>query len=105
MTTMMIYMTAADEAGAARLAEALVERRLAACVNILPGVRSVYRWQGRIERAAEVALVAKTTAEKVEALTAEVRRLHPYECPCVVALPIAGGNAAFLEWVAREVAD
>ena len=103
MTTMMIYITTANADEAARLAEALVEKRLAACVNILPGVRSVYRWQGRIEHAAEVALIAKTTEEKVPALTAEVRRLHSYECPCVVAVPIAGGAAPFLEWVAREV--
>jgi periplasmic divalent cation tolerance protein len=96
--------TAPDADTAARIARVLVEERLAACVNLIPAVRSIYRWQGRIEDEAEVLLVIKTRIERVEALAARLRALHPYELPELVALPVAAGLAPYLDWVAAEAA-
>lgn len=98
-----VYMTAgsADEAG--RIGEALVEEGLAACVNVIDGMKSIYRWQGAIQRDGETVLIAKTAKDRVDALTERVRSLHSYDCPCVIALPIDGGNPAFLSWVTEQV--
>jgi len=85
------------------LAAALVEARLAACVNVLPGVRSVYRWHEAVERADEALLIAKTTAAGYPALEAGVRERHPYELPEVVAVDIAAGLPAYLQWLAAAV--
>ena len=100
----VVLLTAPDAACAERLARALVEERLAACVNVVPGVRSFYRWQGAVEAAAELLLVAKTRADRAEALAARVKELHPYELPEVLTLPAAGGSAAYLDWVRTESA-
>lgn len=100
----LIYITAANEDEAARIGRTLVEERLCACANILGPVRSFYRWKGELCDEREAVLVAKTTAERVQAVVARVRELHSYEVPCVVAVPIADGNPAFLEWVAGETA-
>jgi periplasmic divalent cation tolerance protein len=91
--------TAPDADTAARIARALVDERLAACVNLVPGVRSIYRWQGALEDAAEVLLVIKTRAERLDALSTRLRALHPYELPELVALPAVGGLDAYLAWV------
>lgn len=99
------FSTAPDAETAARIARALVEERLAACVNLVPGVRSIYRWRDRVEDEAEVLLVIKTRAERVEALGERLRALHPYEVPELVALPVAAGLAPYLEWVAAEAAS
>ena len=80
----------------------LVAERLAACVNVLGPITSCYRWKGRVQSAREVAFVAKTRSALVPRLTARVMELHTYDVPCVMALPIQGGNAAFLEWIAAE---
>lgn len=98
----LVYMTAPDARCADLIAAALVAGHLAACVNVLPGMRSVYRWKGRIERADEVVLVAKTARSRLGALVSEVRKLHPYECPCVAALPLDGGHGPFLDWIDAE---
>ncbi len=89
---------------AVRIARALVERRLCACVNVVPGVTSVYRWKGELEVDAESTLLLKTRASLVGALTTAILELHPYEVPEVVALPIDGsaGNPAYLAWVLAE---
>lgn len=97
-----VLITAPEEETARRIARALVEERLAACVNLLPGVRSIYRWQGAVEEATEVLLIAKTHAERVAALAARVRALHPYELPEVVTLPVTDGSEAYLRWVVAE---
>ena len=97
-----VYIVAADTAEAGRIAEALVGERLAACVNILGGVRSVYRWQGAVERADEVAMVAKTTQALFDALAARVKALHSYDTPAIVAWPIVAGDAAYLDWIVAE---
>jgi periplasmic divalent cation tolerance protein len=96
------FATAPDWDTAARIARALVEERLAACANLVPGVRSIYRWQGRVEDAAEVLMVLKTRADRVDALGDRLRALHPYELPELVALPAAGGLAGYLDWVLEE---
>jgi periplasmic divalent cation tolerance protein len=99
-----VYMTASSMEEAETIAEALVGERLAACVNILGAVRSVYRWQGAVRRDGEIALVAKTRAAMFDMLAARVRALHSYETPCIVAWPIAAGDAAYLAWLGAETA-
>ena len=88
---------------AERIARALVEERLAACVNVVPGVLSIYRWKGNVEQEAELILVIKTLGERVEALKARLVELHPYELPEVVVIPIAGGHAPYLAWLEEQV--
>lgn len=100
-----VYMTAATRREALRIGEALVRERLAACVNVGGPIDSVYRWKGRMERGREVALVAKTRASRLRALTARVKELHAYETPCIVALPIEDGNPDFLRWLASGTED
>jgi len=97
-----VVLVTAPPRAARRLARALVERRVAACVNLLPGVRSVYRWKGRVEEAGETLLVIKTAARRVPALLAAVRELHPGEVPEAVALPVTAGLGPYLRWVDAE---
>jgi periplasmic divalent cation tolerance protein len=100
--TMLVYLTAPNRDEALKLARTAVSERLAACANILGDMISVYWWDGNLTEDGEVAVILKTRADLVEALTARLQVLHPYTCPCVVALPIAGGNPAFLDWVVAE---
>jgi periplasmic divalent cation tolerance protein len=102
MTMCWVYMTAATPEEARRIGRALVEERLAACVNIIPGMTSFYRWQGNVDEGRETVLIAKTRQALVERLTARVKALHSYAVPCVVALPILGGNPDFLQWIGEE---
>ncbi|MGN6513640.1 MAG: divalent-cation tolerance protein CutA [Lysobacteraceae bacterium] len=102
VAVLVCFCTCPDPASAERLAEALVGERLAACASLVPGVRSVYRWQGAVERADEVLLLVKTTRERLDALAARVRALHPHELPELVAVEAAGGLPAYLDWVAAE---
>jgi len=97
-------MTAANGEEATRLAEMLVGAHLAACVQILPEIESVYRWQGKIERQSEVLLIAKTTRGKFDDLEREVRALHSYDTPEIVAVPIVAGSAPYLEWLIKAAA-
>jgi periplasmic divalent cation tolerance protein len=98
----IVLITAPDAEVGARLGRALVEERLAACVNLLPGVRSIYRWQDAVQEDTEVLLVVKTREERCPALAARVEALHPYELPEVVVLPIAGGLDRYLAWILSE---
>lgn len=100
MTVLLALCTCPDEATAARIARALVEERLAACVNRLPGVRSTYRWQGAVHDDAEVLLLIKTTTDRLPALRERLPALHPYELPELIAVEVAGGLPAYLDWVA-----
>jgi periplasmic divalent cation tolerance protein len=102
MDAVMIYTTWPDAAGADAAAAALVGERLAACCNMLPGMTSVYRWEGRIERGQEVVVLIKTRPELADACIAAVRRLHPYANPAALVLPVSGGSAPFLGWIADE---
>ncbi len=100
----LVYLTARTAAQAKRIADALVEEQLAACVNILGPITSVYRWQGRVQRGREIAVLAKTRAALFPRLQKRVCELHDYEVPCVVAVTIASGQPAFLDWLARQTA-
>ena len=97
-------ITAPDAETGARIARALVEERLVACVNLVPGIRSIYRWEGAVEEEAEVLLVVKTRSDRALDLVDRVVELHPYELPEVVMLPAVGGNPPYLEWVRHEAA-
>ena len=105
MSVLVCFCTCPDVDSAARLAATLVEERLAACVNVVPGLRSVYRWQGAVERSDEVLLLIKTTRPRLPALSARVLELHPHELPEVVAVEVAGGLSAYLDWVAEQTSD
>lgn len=104
MAAQIVYVTAPSLAEAEGLARLAVEGRLAACANILPAMRSLYWWQGKLEQADEVVLLLKTTESLVPALTKALTGAHSYDCPCVVALPIASGNPDFLRWIEAETA-
>jgi periplasmic divalent cation tolerance protein len=101
----VVLCTCAAPEDAARIARGLVEGRLAACVNILPGARSIYRWQGKVEDAAELVLMIKSSRPKFPALRAEIERLHPYEVPEVVALAIVDGAESYLNWLGGELGE
>ena len=98
----IVFMTASNGEEAARLADMLVGAHLAACVQILPEMESVYRWQGKIERAGEILLLAKTTKSKFEELEREVRALHSYDTPEIIAVPVVAGSARYLEWLSQK---
>jgi periplasmic divalent cation tolerance protein len=100
----VVLITAPDVETGAGLARALVAERLAACVNVVPAVRSIYRWEGEVQDDAEVLLVVKTRRARCAALAARVQDLHPYDVPEVVELPAVGGSEAYLDWVRRESA-
>jgi periplasmic divalent cation tolerance protein len=95
-------MTAGDLAEAEKIAQALVDERLAACVNIFDGVRSVFRWQGSVQSGREVVMIAKTVEDRFDELRERVIELHSYELPCIVARPVSGGHPGFLEWIEAE---
>jgi periplasmic divalent cation tolerance protein len=103
MGVVWVYMTAADMAEARRIGKTLVELHLAACINILDAMRSIYRWQGNIQEDQEVILIAKTTDEKVAALKKKVAEIHSYECPCVLVFPVSDGHAPFIRWIEDQV--
>ena len=95
----VVFITAASGEEATRLADMLVGAHLAACVQILPEMESVYRWQGKIERQSEILLLVKTTRAKFADLEREVRALHSYDIPEIVAVPIISGSASYLKWL------
>ena len=99
----VVIMTAANSEEAERIAEALVDARLAACVQVLPEIRSVYRWKGEVARDTEVLLLAKTVRAKFDKLEQAVRAIHSYETPAIVALPVTAGSEPYLNWLVSEV--
>lgn len=105
MAAQLVYVTSPSMAEAESLARLAVESRLAACANIIPGMKSLYWWQGRLESAEETVLLLKTTEALAPALTDALTRAHSYEVPCVVSLPIAAGNPDFLRWIEDETAQ
>jgi periplasmic divalent cation tolerance protein len=98
----VLFTTVSSPEEADRLARALVERRLAACVNIMPRVQSVYRWQGKVEDSSEILLVIKSRRPLFAALCEAVRALHSYEVPELIALPVVEGYAPYLDWIDQE---
>ncbi|WP_246659547.1 divalent-cation tolerance protein CutA [Ancylobacter moscoviensis] len=101
----MIYTTWPGSVEAEAAGHAIVADGLAACVNILPGMVSIYRWQGEIERANEVVMILKTRVDLAEAVAQAVRARHPYETPAVLFLPVIGGDADYLDWIADETEE
>lgn len=99
----LLYVTAPSRDAALALGRALVEQRLAACVNVLDGMTSVYRWNGAVEEAQEAVLLVKTMAGVYEAAAARVRQLHPYETPCVLEIPLGRGDAEYVAWLAAGI--
>jgi periplasmic divalent cation tolerance protein len=99
----VVFITAANREEAARLAEMLVAAHLAACVQILPEIQSIYRWQGNIEQQSEVLLIAKTIRSKFAELEREVRSLHSYETPEIVAVPVVACSTPYLEWLVTSM--
>ena len=102
---LLVVTTLPDRATAERIAAALVTARVAACVNVLAECTSVYRWQGKIERAGEVPMLIKTTRAAYAQLEETLRTLHPYAVPEIVALPVTAGLPAYLDWVAQETKE
>ena len=102
MQPVFLYLTAETRKDAETLGRTLVEERLAACVNILGNISSYYWWDGEVQQGAETALIAKTRADLAGAVTDRIRELHGYDCPCVVSLPVVGGNPDFLSWLDEQ---
>jgi periplasmic divalent cation tolerance protein len=102
MSALLVLTNCPDEAVAGQIAEALIDARLAACVNILAPCRSLYRWQGKLESASEIPLLIKTTAASYPALETAIRQLHPYDLPEIIALPIERGLPDYLNWLSAE---
>ena len=102
LSPLIILCTCPDLATAERIAETVVGERLAACVNIVPGLTSIYYWEGQIQRDAELLLLIKTRQEIYPLLEARIRQLHPYQIPEIIALPIQTGAAAYLDWIAHN---
>ena len=102
MSTLLVLTNLPDRAAAEQLADSLVEKRLAACVNILAPCLSVYSWKGAMQRDEEHPMLVKTTADCYPALEAAIRAGHPYELPEIIAVPVAGGLAEYLDWIDQE---
>lgn len=98
----LVYVTAPDARTAQNLARTAVELRLAACANWIPGLRSLFRWDNRIQESGECGLLLKTASDRLPVLLQTLQAAHPYECPCVVHWELAGGNDAFIRWVIAE---
>jgi periplasmic divalent cation tolerance protein len=100
----LIYSTFPSPEAAERVGGALVDRGLAACVNILPGMTAIYVWQGQRHRDAETVMIVKTREQLADTVVVEARRMHPYTNPAFVVLPVSGGSADFLRWIAEQTA-
>jgi periplasmic divalent cation tolerance protein len=100
--SIVLFCTCPNEDEARRIAEGLVESRLAACVNLLPGMESIYRWEGEVETAREVLLLIKSKAERWDELRARITELHSYDTPEIIAIPITAGSEKYLNWIGRE---
>jgi len=102
MNALLAYITMPTEEEALAMARTLVAERLAACANILPGMRSVYHWEGKIEESCETVLLLKTREELKQQITERITALHPYECPCVVFTEITPGHRPYFDWILEE---
>jgi len=101
--TNLVYMTATSKSEALAIANELIENRLAACVNIIDQMNSMYRWEGEIQIDTEVVMIAKTVASRVPELVEIVKANHSAECPCIVTIPVTGGNTVFLNLICKKV--
>ena len=100
---LLVLTTTGSESEARKIAEMLVERRLAACVNVIPRIQSVYRWQGRVETAEEFLLIVKTVKSKEDQVQAAIRESHSYELPECISIPVESGSAEYLRWITESV--
>jgi periplasmic divalent cation tolerance protein len=102
MSVCLVYITTNSYEEAEIIGRNLVSRKLAACVNIIGNMKSIYHWEGKIETGEEVIIIAKTKEALINELTENVKSLHSYKCPCIVAMPIIDGNPAFIKWIRDE---
>lgn len=105
MGSIIVFVTCGSAKEAHRIAKTLVQRRLAACVNVMGPVKSVYRWKGRTESAAEILMLIKSTPKKFALLENEIRRLHSYDMPEIISVSILGGSKPYLRWLQECVKD
>jgi len=103
MKTNLVYMTAGSKEEARTIGKELVTSRLVACVNIIDHMNSFYMWEGELQDDNEVIIIAKTTEDRVADVVEKIKAMHSYDCPCVISLPILGGNSAYLSWIEEEV--
>ena len=101
----VLYSTFPSHKEAEAVAAELLDRNLIACANLFAEVQSIFRWEGQVESQAEVILIAKTTADRLDAAISTVTQLHSYDCPCVTSWPVTAGNAEYLKWVGDECGD
>ena len=97
----IIFITASSKKEAERIADSLVDKKLAACVNIVPNIKSIYTWRGKREKASEVLLIAKSKREKFKKIIKQVKSLHSYEVPEIICVPITGGSKSYLDWIKK----
>jgi periplasmic divalent cation tolerance protein len=102
MNQVLLYVTAGTAEEAIHIGRVLVETRLTACANVIPGMTSIYRWQYRINEEPEVVLILKTRSDLIDEAVTQIKTLHSYTCPCVVSIPLYGGNVDFLQWITEE---
>ncbi len=103
MQLILVYITVKDRTQAEQIGKKLVEEKLAGCVNIIDGMRSIYYWDNALQEDCEAIIIAKTSQTLLSALTSRVKQLHTYSCPCVIALPIIGGNPDYLQWLQQQI--
>ncbi len=103
MNVHIVYITIGSMEEAKQIGEAIVQSKLAACVNIIDNMHSIYFWEGKLQNDQEVVMIAKTTENQVSALIERVKTLHSYDCPCILSLPVSKGHTPFMEWIAGEV--
>jgi len=99
----LVYITAGSKEEAAKIGGELIQSGLAACVNIIDHMNSIYMWEGKLQQDSEVVMIAKTMEQCVPALIDKVKSIHSYDCPCVVCLPVTQGHQPFLDWIAQSV--
>ncbi|MDH4121379.1 MAG: divalent-cation tolerance protein CutA [Deltaproteobacteria bacterium] len=102
--TFLVYVTASSHEEALVIARKVVEERLAACANLLGNMDSIYWWEDKVQQEKEVPMIMKTSGDRLDALIGRIKELHSYSCPCVVAVPILGGNPDFMAWIRKETA-
>jgi periplasmic divalent cation tolerance protein len=102
MNTKLIYVTVPSHPEAKMIAETVVTEHVAACANIFEGITSIFEWEGKLCHENETVLILKTSADRADELTARIKALHSYDCPCIVALPIESGNPDFLRWISQQ---
>ncbi len=105
MDISLVYITAGGKDEAVMIGKILVEEKLVACVNIIDNMTSIYRWQDKICEESETVIMCKTRSALVESVNQRVKSIHSYDCPCIIAFPIDGGNSEFLHWVESETKD